>query len=123
MKVELSLASKELASEDLQNLTRDLSTTLNQETDVDATLPEQTGEAGIKGDPVTLGLIALTFLSSGAAVAFFNTVKAFFERDRSLEMDFQREDGKKLSIRAENVRAAQIDRTIKAAEQFFGGSQ
>ena len=52
----------------------------------------------------------------------FGVLKSYFERSSSTEMEFQREDGKKLVIRAENVDSNQLQQTIELARDFFGGS-
>ena len=53
----LQLASNDLSDEDLQRLTLELSKTLNDETEAKATIPENSGGPGSKGDPITLGRI------------------------------------------------------------------
>ncbi len=121
MDAHLTIACDELPIEDLQNITRDISTTLNDETDVTAALPEEAGGAGTKGDPVTLATIALTALSSGTVVALFNVLKTYFERKPTLEMEFERQDGEKFKVRAEQLNKNQVDETIKLANNFFGG--
>ncbi len=123
MKARLSIASSALSGEDLHDLTLDLSRTLSQETETQAILPEQSGPPGTKGDLIAVGTLLLTFLTSGAAVAMFGVLKSYFERSSSLEMEFQREDGKKLAIRAENLQPEQIDQTINLAREFFGGAR
>ncbi len=120
MDVTLSMSSGDLDAEDLQNLTNDLCRTVNQETDVTAKLPEEPGEAGTRGDPITVGTLILTFLTSGAAVALFNVVKSYFERNSSLVITFKRKDGDTLEIEAKNVHPDQINRTMEVAREFFG---
>lgn len=104
MVITLALSSKELNDEHLQELTNELRKTLVEETDIEAELVEGASEKGTRGEPITLGLIALTFLTSGAAVAMFNVFKSFFDRKKSLELEMIREDGAKINIRAENIR-------------------
>jgi hypothetical protein len=120
MDTTLSITSKEFAEEDLQNLTHRLYRTLNQHTEVGAALPEQPGEAGTKGDPITIGTIILTAMTSGAVVAFFDVLKSYFERSSSLEMEFQH-GGKKLKIQAKDVEPAKFSQTKELAREFFGG--
>ena len=120
METSLKLTSERNSPDSLQNLTRELSASLGDNTNIAATLPEAPAEPGARGDPVTIGVLALAFVTSGSAVALFNVLKAYFERDSSLEMEFQRADGKKMSIRAENVNGRQIDKTVAAAREFFG---
>ena len=103
MVVTLAISSKELNDEDLQELTTELRRTLIDETDIKAELVEGAPEKGTRGEPITLGLIALTFLTSVAAVAMFNVFKSFFDRKKSLELEMIREDGEKINIKAENI--------------------
>lgn len=104
MVVKLALSSKYLNEEDLQELTIELRRTLVDETNIEAKLVESASEKGTRGEPITLGLIALTFLTSGAAVALFNVFKSFFDRKKYLELEMIKEDGTKLNIKAENIR-------------------
>ncbi len=116
----LQLTASDLSDEDLQKLTRELSKTLNDETEAKATLPEETGGPGSKGDPITLGTIILTALSSGTVVALFNVLKSYIERKSSLAIEFKRKDGQQLKIKAEQLNKHQIDQTIQIANDFFG---
>jgi hypothetical protein len=122
MQVKLALAAETLSAEALQDITRDFRRTLGRETDVVASEPAAAPVAGAKGDPVTLGVLVLTFMTSGAAVAMFEVAKAFFQRNAGLVMEFEREDGRKLKIKAENLRPNQIDRTMTVTQEFFAGS-
>jgi hypothetical protein len=123
MGVTLSLGTPQLALEDLHDLTRDLCNTLNRETDLKATLPEEAPRAGAKGDPITVGTIALAFITSGAAVKLFGVLTSYFERNSSMQIELERDDGKNLSIRAENVRPDRIEETIDLAREFLRGSE
>ena len=116
----LQLIADDLSDEDLQKLTFELSKTLNDETDAKATLPEESGESGSKGDPITLGTIIITALSSGAVVALFNVIKSYIERKPSLEFEFKRKSGQQLKIKAKQLSKDQMDQTIKMANEFFG---
>src|SRR5690242_11089284 len=65
----LVMRSADLEPEYIQTLTRELSLTLNRETDVRAQPAGEPAATGTKGDPITVGSLALTFLTSGAAIA------------------------------------------------------
>ena len=84
-----------------------------------ASLVAGPSKPGTKGDPITIGALALAFLTSGSAVALFHVAKTIFERKPTLEMEFEREDGKKLKIRAEQMKAGQIEQTFAIARDFF----
>lgn len=115
----LVVISERLQPGEVQALTYDLAASINRRTGVHAELPEGEARAGERGDPVTLGTIALSFITSGAAVALFQVFKAYFERDENLEMSFERADGQKMTIRSENVSAERLDETVALAEAFF----
>ncbi len=122
MDATLKIISSDLAAEDLQVLTRELSQALNKETEVSATLPEESGGPGTRGGAVELlGQILLTALSSGTVVALFNILKSYLERKPSLEMEFQRTDGQKLKVRAEDLDKSQIEQTMKLVNEFLRG--
>ena len=111
MVITLELSSEELNDEDLQKLTNELRKTLIEEAGIDAELvkeiSEDVSEEGTRGkprgEPITIGLLALTFLTSGAAVAMFDVFKSLFDRRKYLELEMTREDGKKINIKAENI--------------------
>jgi len=115
----LVVSSQRLRPADIQALTRELASSINRRTDIRAKMPEGEARPGERGDAVTLGAIALSFLTSGAAVALFQVLKAYFERDESLEMAFERPDGRKLTIKAENMSTERIDETVALARAFF----
>ena len=117
----LIVKSKRLRPAEVQALTRDLVSSINSHTDAHAEIPEGEARPGERGDPVTLGAIALSFISSGAAVALFQIIKAYFERDESLEMSFERPDGRRLTIKAENMSTERIDESVALAKAFFTG--
>ena len=60
--------------------------------------------------------------SGGVAVALVNVLKAFFERNSSIQMEFRRDDGKEMRISVHNMKADEIERTRALAREFFGGS-
>ncbi len=115
----LTVTSDRMGPAEVQALTRDLVSSINRHADARAEIPEGEAQAGERGDPVTLGMIALSFITSGSAVALFQIIKAYFERDRSLVMVFERGDGRTLSIKAENMESKRIDEAIKMAQTFF----
>ena len=115
----LTVTSGGMGPAEVQALTRDLVSSINHHTVARAEIPEGEAQAGERGDPVTLGMIALSFISSGAAVALFQIIKAYFERDRSLELAFERPDGRTMSIKAKNMDPDRIDEAIEMAQAFF----
>ncbi|MCI5131103.1 MAG: hypothetical protein D3904_06160 [Candidatus Electrothrix sp. EH2] len=107
-----------MSEEDLQDLTFALTRTINQETDVTASLPEQTGGLGTKGDAVTIGDIFIAALSSGTIVALLQVLKSYVERKPTLRIEIERPDGNKVTIAAEHLEPGQIDQTTRAVQQL-----
>ena len=103
MDIKLTLANRNISEEDLFSLTSDLQQTINNETSVNAESPKTEAQLGKKGDPITIGTLLLTFISSGAAVAFFKVIKSYFERDESLELTFSKPDGTTITIKSSNL--------------------
>jgi hypothetical protein len=122
MDVMLNISSNTLDDDHLQSLTSDLCTTLSREADVTATLAEESVSGGTRGVEITLGTIIITFLSSGSAIALFNVLRSYFDRDSSLEMELEREDGRRLRINAQNVRPTQMDQALEQISMFLGDS-
>ena len=122
MVISLQVEAPDLADEDLQQVTRELCHAINDETEVSAEVPAGETVAGGRGEPITVGLLALTFLTSGTAVALLQVVRAYFERSAALKVALRRQDGKTFEIRAENLSADQIDQTLDLAKAFLGDS-
>jgi len=109
MNLTLNLSSTELSDdEELQRLTRQLCDSIADETEIEAEIPSGAVQQGHKGDMVTLATIALTFMSSGAAVALFNVLKAHFERNSSFTIKAKKADGTEVEISAQNIKVEQI---------------
>ncbi len=116
----LSLHNSEMSDEGIQELTVALRQSLQQETDLSARLPEETGGSGSKGDAVTIGLILLTALNSRTVVALLQVLKSYVERKPTLRMTIEKVDGSKIEIEAEHLSAAQIEQTTQAVKQLCG---
>jgi len=119
MAITLSVSSPELSEERIQALIGDLYRTITKETDVEAELAKGVTQRGAKGEPITLGLIALTFLSRGSVVALLDVLKSYMARDSTLELTLERNDGAKLIINAKNMRKEQINETFMKAKDFL----
>jgi hypothetical protein len=117
MNLTLNLSSTELESEDLQVLTRQLCDSIVDETEIEAEIPCGVVQQGHKGDIVTVGTIALTFISSGAAVALFNIFKAYFDRNSSFTIKAKKSDGTELEISAQNLKLEQIQSLLAQFNQ------
>ena len=83
MELKLNLSSSELDDEVLQALTRQLCDSIADETDISAEILGGAVQQGTKGDIVTIGAIALAFVSGGGVVALCEVLKAYFSREPS----------------------------------------
>jgi hypothetical protein len=118
MDAKLTLHHDEMSEEDIQELVFSLTRSLNQETDVTASLPEQTGGIGTKGDLGVVGQIILAALSSGTVVALLQVLKSYVERKPTLRIEIERPDGSKVTIAAEHLKLGQIEQTTQAVQQL-----
>ncbi|WP_446008340.1 effector-associated constant component EACC1 [Candidatus Electrothrix sp.] len=114
----LSLHDDERADEDIQELVFSLTRTLNQETDLTAGLPEETGGLGTKGDIGIVGQIILAALSSGTVVALLQVLKSYVERKPTLRIEIENADGSKVKIEAEHLKTDRIEQTTRAVQQL-----
>ncbi len=108
MNFTLHLSSADLDEEDLQQLTHQLCNNIAIETEIKAEIPSGAVMPGTKGDPITIGVITLTFLTSGAAVALFEVFKAYFIRQPSLTIKMTKADGTPFEMTAQNIKLEKI---------------
>jgi hypothetical protein len=113
MELKLMLSSEALGESKLQDMTRDLCRTLNRQPDISAKIPEGMPLPGEKGDPITVGTILLALISSGAAVAMFDTLKAYFQRNKNLAVKIVSANGETTEITAQNLNKDQCDKLIR----------
>jgi len=108
MSLMLSLSCTDLNEEDLQQLTQELCKSIASETQINAETPSGSVLQGTKGDTITIGVIALAFLTSGSAVALFEVFKAYFIRQPSLTIKMTKADGTPFEMTAQNIKLEQI---------------
>ena len=118
MDLSLEVVALDLAEEDLQLLTQELCQTINQETELSARQAVGEPVPGTRGDPITIGHLVLTLLTSGTAVALVHVLKAYVERNSSFTGVVRRADGASFEITAENLSGRQVDRTMTQLERF-----
>lgn len=116
MKLNISSNSNELTDEDLQNLTRNLCDSITSETEIEAEIPSGSVAQGTKGDPITLGVLVLSFLSGGSAVALCEVFKAYFSRVPSLSIELERANGSKVKITSQNLKPEQLQALLSQAD-------
>lgn len=120
MRTTLSITSTTHDEAFVQKLTQDLNKALNQEPEIEALLAKRSGVAGDKGDPITVGAILVSVLGGGGLVGLINVIKSFFVRSSAVEMEFERPDGKRFKLKADDLNSEQEKRTLKIAHEFFG---
>jgi len=118
MSIELILTNDDLSADSLQALIQDLAQTLSRETDIQAQLAEGKTVLGAKGDPVTLGVLALSFITSGAAVALIGVLKSYVTRSSSIQFEIKDRDTV-VKINAKNLQADQIEQVISSVKQLI----
>jgi hypothetical protein len=119
MPIKLKVYDPDADQDALAELTQELCNQAAQVDGVRAELAKSETVKGGKGDPITLGVIALTFLTSGAAVALFKVVESYAKRKKTFEFEF--DDGTtKLKLSSENLSGEERDRTLSKLERMTG---
>ncbi len=118
MSIQLILKNDDLSDDKLQALTEDLYQILKRETDVDVQLAKGDSEQGSKGDPITIGVLALVFLKSGAVLALIETLKSYLTFNSSLQIEIKNGD-KVIKLNAQNLKSNQIEHILTSLEQFI----
>ena len=119
MSIQLTLTNDDLDKDSLQLLTQDLLQTLGSETDIQAEIVQGEAVQGSKGDPVTLGVLALSFITSGAAVALIGVLKSYITRSSSIQFEVKSGD-KVVKINIKNIHDAdQIEQVISSVKQLI----
>jgi hypothetical protein len=119
MNITLQLSSAALPHEELDALTRQLAQTISSETAITAQIPEHQPTAGAKGDLITVGVLALSFLSTGAAVALIEVFKTYLGRVSNLAIEVKRPDGSQVSISAQNMKPEQMQDTVTRSSSLL----
>lgn len=120
MSIELSVSSSELRENALQDLTQEFCEALVREVKIDAITKGGSMVLGEKGDPVTIGVLVLSFITSGAAVALFKVMSAYFARTRKLVFSLKKANGDEISITSENMSPQEREQTLKQLQIFLG---
>ena len=120
MTANIVIHSPDLDAEELQQLTRGLLKTINQETDFEAGLPQVAAGEGEKGLGELFGQLNLTNLKS-AIEPLFNALRIYFQRSDTIEMEFQCAGGKaaKLKINATDLGSKRVSETMRLTRKFL----
>jgi hypothetical protein len=97
----------------LARLTRDLERDLSR-TGIRARHVEAPPTTGQKGEPITLGVLALALITSGAVKALIECFKAYLSRERSLTIKFARADGTQVEVTSRNVDTPAVRGALEA---------
>ena len=119
MELQIAVCSNELDPERLHASTMELRRTIVEETEATVSTPAVVPGNRAKGDPITIGTLAVTFLTSGAAVSIFKVLEAYVTRKRSIDLEVSRPDGAKFVLHTEDVSPREIAATQKTFESFI----
>jgi len=98
----------------LARLTRDLERDLSR-AGVQARPVEAPSVPGERGEPITLGVIALALITHGAVTALIQCFKAYLSREPALTIRLTRPDGTRVEVNARNVDAPAVRQALEAA--------
>ena len=119
--VTLKMIDPGLSDERLQEITEELAAEISRETELQPTLPPVAESLGAKGDPVSLGTLVLTLLSSGTAVALVHVLRAYLQRSSTLRVRLTRgSDGEHVEFEASDMRGGEISRALELIESLTG---
>jgi hypothetical protein len=104
----------------IAGLTRNLARDLNRH-GIKAHLEESALTPGARGEPVTLGVLALALVTSGTIKALIECLKAYLSREHSLTIKLERTDGSQVEVNARNVDTADIRATLEAVASGTSG--
>jgi hypothetical protein len=97
----------------LAQLTRDLERDLSR-VGIHAQPVEAPPAPGERGEPVTLGVLALAWVTSGTVKALIECFKAYLSRERALTIKLARGDSTSIEITARNVDTPAMREALEA---------
>jgi hypothetical protein len=101
----------------MHRLTAELCSSITKGSDIKAEMAEGATHKGERGQSITMGLIALTFLSGGSAAALFRILKSYIEKDRSIKIKISRPNGIEYEIDANNIEPEKIVETFNKVKE------
>jgi hypothetical protein len=115
-KLTIRLLNDEVDAERLAQYSQEFIGTCLAESDIDAKPQQIELDATKKGDGISFAAIIITFISSGSAIAFFDILKAYLLKDKSLEIEFSGKDGETIRLNAKNITKEQFDKVLLLAK-------
>jgi hypothetical protein len=106
--------SADLPETRLAQLTRDLGRDLSRE-GIAARPAEAPAVSGERGEPITLGMLILALVTTGAVNALIGCLKAYISREPALNIKLKRSDGIQIEVNARNVDAPDVYAALKKA--------
>jgi hypothetical protein len=116
----LTLSLSGIPDARLAQLTRDLERDLSR-AGIRARPVEAPPVPDQKGEPITLGVLALALITSGAVTALIECVKAYLSRERTLTIKFARADGTQAEVTARNVDTSAVREALEAMASTRSG--
>jgi hypothetical protein len=107
--------SAEIPASRLARITRDLSRDLTRAGFSAKPVDGGPPAPGERGDPVTIGAIALALVTSGAVKALLECLKAYLSRERGLTIKLTRPGGLLVEITSRNIDTSYVHDALLAA--------
>src|SRR5689334_4981174 len=104
----------ELPERRMAQISRDFSRDLSRE-GISSKPIEQPNEPGTRGDPVTIGVIALALVTSGTIKGLIKCLTACLSMEKGLKVKVTRPDGLLVEITSRNVETAAVQEALEAA--------
>lgn len=131
MEVTLSLESNALSPEEIAELTRELCNTLDEQPNLQATIPQTPAPPGSRADGVVLyhliqllvGPMGDVLKHAGGVVVGESVLvylRPYFERVPSLTMKLRNQLGREFTLTSESVAPHRIQQTVKEINQSVG---
>jgi Effector Associated Constant Component 1 len=115
----IQLRAPNLAPEQVRDISASLLKDLVAELGLDARLATESGSPGDRGDPVTIGMIIVSLVKSGAILGFTRLLQTYISRVPSLELTIARSDGQKIQLKSTNFTDEQLDKTLTSIQHLI----
>jgi hypothetical protein len=112
--------SADMTDARLAQVTRDLERDLSR-AGIQARPVEAPPVPGERGDPFTLGVLALALVTSGTVKAMIECFKAYLSRERALTIKLMRADGTQVEVTARNVDTPAMREALEAVVSAKSG--
>jgi hypothetical protein len=123
MNMELYIQSNSVNSAQLHKLSLGLLSDINAQVSVSASIPKREIDPTAKGDPITIGQLALTFLSGGSAVALLEVIKAYVARNSSISIELKDNKGGSISFSAENINSRECKEMLDKIQSMSASQE